>query len=104
MHYYRRLVIRLKRAYPQYKVTIRRVEIKSGDYGFTGRYKGSKDRFWITIANRLNESDACHALTHEFAHVPPFEEWERTGVEHNPVWAYHHGVCYEIFEKVSADK
>jgi hypothetical protein len=97
MKKFRRLLRALKAAYPEFRVTIRRSRIT--DYGHCGRYQDAANHFWIQINRELDESLACHALVHEFAHVPSFAEWERTGVEHNDVWSLHHGECYRIFEK-----
>lgn len=97
MHNFRKLCLLLKKAYPAFSVTVRRVEQE--EYGCAGRYAAPYENcFWITIRRDLNDSDACHALIHEFAHIPSYDEWERTGEEHNPVWAYHHGLCYQIFQ------
>jgi len=96
MHSFRKLTRILKQAYPQYTITVRRRT--QPDAGNCWRSNDDDpNEFKITIDRSLGEDAACDALMHEFAHCPSYDEWERTGEEHNPVWAYHHGECYKLF-------
>jgi|688.fasta_scaffold22722_15 hypothetical protein len=90
------LIRKLRKAYPQFTVQVRRKP--QADFGHTWQLD-DEQRFRITIRKDLNEDAAIDTLIHEWAHVPSYEEWERTGVEHNPVWAYHQGECYRIYEE-----
>jgi hypothetical protein len=94
---YRELVNRLKLAYPQYDVSIRRVKISkklSGDCDKRG------NGWRIRICNKLNDSESADTLIHEFAHVPSWDEWVATG-SHGPQWAKHYARCYKIYEEIA---
>lgn len=95
MKRFQSLIRKLRAAYPQFTVSVRRV--RQADFGHT--WQDDDGNFRITIRHDLDEDAAIDTLIHEWAHVPSYEEWERTGVEHNPVWAYHQGECYRIYEE-----
>lgn len=96
MQAYRRLLRRLKLAYPQHSVSVRRVRVPGRLMGDCGRHS---DGWRIRIDTRLDEQSAMDALVHEFPHVPAWGEWEDIG-EHGIVWAYHYAKCYRIYEEI----
>jgi hypothetical protein len=87
----------LKKNYPSCKIRVRRVNQKH--FGHCWRDDDDENSFRITIRKDMSEPMAIDTLIHEFAHVGAYGEWERTGVEHNPVWSIHFAECYRIYEE-----
>lgn len=98
MKTYRRLVIALKKEYPQYKVTVRRKKLSEGYDGLTTHLGGN--RFLIEISKELTEQAAIDTLVHEAAHCPAWHEYTVHGVEHGPQWGLEHSRCYRVLERV----
>jgi hypothetical protein len=91
-----RLLAALKKRYPKHAVHIRKARMSKGMVGHCYRYK---DGWRIDLCKTMCEADLMIWLTHEFAHVPSWPEWERTN-EHGPSWSWHYKVCYQIYEKI----
>lgn len=101
MKTYRRLVIALKKEYPQYKVTVRRKKLSEGYDGLTTHQGGN--RFLIEISKELTEQAAIDTLVHEFGHCPAWNEYAVHSIEHGPQWGLEHSRCYRVLEKVMED-
>jgi len=98
MTIYRKLLIRLKRKYHQYSIRVCRRHLKDNLYGSTTHI--AKNQFTIVINSKLDENDACHTLTHEFAHVAAWDEFIIHNQEHGPIWGIEHSRCYQVFEEL----
>ena len=97
MRNYRRLLLRLKAAYPQHRVSVRRVRLPANLAGDCTKYGKS----WvIRVSRELDEHSAMDCLIHEWPHVPAWQEWVETG-EHGIIWSEHYRRCYRIFEGVA---
>lgn len=100
MHTYRRLVIALKKAYPKYKVSVRKAKVPEGYDGYT--IKVGVNQWLIKISNELKtEEEFIGILLHEFPHVPAWDEFTVLGIEHGPQWGVEHSRCYQIFEEIN---
>lgn len=96
MKNFRKLTRMLKAAYPQHKVSVRRVPMTCKLFGDCER----KGKSWrIRINRELDEHAAIDTLVHEFPHVAAWQEFKETG-EHGIVWAEHFRRCYRIYEQM----
>lgn len=91
-----KLLAALKTRYPQYAVHVRRCRMPRGLAGQCYKYK---DGWRIDLDSKMDEPSTLAWATHEFAHVPSWPEWERTG-KHGRSWSWHYKCCYNIYERI----
>lgn len=92
---YNGLLWKLRKAYPETKVHVKRVEFKEEE-----RLLGScqwierKKKFRILIEKNISSDFACWVLIHEWAHAVA---WNPPGGWHGPEWGEAYSVCYRIW-------
>lgn len=89
---FRRLTNMLKKAFPEYKVSVRRSKMPNGDIGDCDK-KGKN--FFIRIDRFRSEDEQFLILVHEFAHVFAWDDPE----DHGKKWGKAYSDCYKIYEK-----
>lgn len=97
MNTYKKLVKELKKTYPEYSISVRRLKIAKNTSGDCEKI--SKNKFRIRISKNASEQEACDILLHEYCHVLSWEEHEQ-GKTHGIVWGKKFSEVYRIYEKI----
>lgn len=88
----------LKKSFPEYKVSVRRVKLSEklmGDCLLTNGRKKVKE-FLIRINNELDEELAIETLLHEYGHVLA---WHAPGDDHGEAWGRAYSKVYRAYLK-----
>lgn len=88
----------LKKQFPQYKVSVRRVKLKKA-YGTWQVIDRKKKMFLIKIDKSATEGEQIDSLCHEWSHICQADNTFEGLNQHHSAWGITYAKLYRLYEE-----